>query len=390
MKQNNRNLLFCPVSEVQEKLPFPYAEIAPLLQHLIENNQLNAIETFGRGTITDTGKLDCCKQELGATGAALLSEALQKNTQIKSILLGTGGIGNDGAKSVAQLLEKNESIRTVYLGCNYIESEGVKALTDGLIDNKTVRALWLKRNPIKEKGAIHLANLLKKNRRIRTLDLVNTHIGYRGLKALIETFLESNYPIERFYIGGNNFGQKEAELIALLLKNSGHLKELLLSVNAISNQGAAFIGKSLEKNQQLTNLSLSSNNIGDKGFIELFECLKNNETLEYLDLGIAPSAKVLGAKENEIGNLSAKAIMEYLGNNTALKYLDIQGNKLDYYSLKDIKNALKENKSLQKLILGKGHSRILKREIKAILNKNIDTKPSSIPEDILDIISVYR
>jgi Ran GTPase-activating protein (RanGAP) involved in mRNA processing and transport len=382
--------LFCPVKEVAEQLPFEYAEIDPLLQYLAANNQTDKETTFTRGTITNSGKLDCCKQNLGAAGASLLTEVLKYNTNIRSILLGTGGIGNEGAKSVGDLLRKNKSIRTVYLGCNLIEAEGVIALAESLEENEAVRSLWLKRNPIGEKGAIAIANLLKKNRNIRTLDLVNTGIGYRGLKVIIDTLIEEKYPIERFYVGGNNLGAKEAVLLALLIQKRYCLEELLLSVNDLRDTGVSFLAKALEGKCGLKNLGLGSNGMDEKACVQLFESLEKNNSLKRLDLGVAPSSFVLKGKENKIEKTSGEAIAKYFKTNKSLQYLNLKGNKIPYWTLREIKEALTKNTNMKQLRLGKGHSRIIKREISEMLSKNKITELHKLHEDVKDIISVYR
>lgn len=382
--------LFCPVKEVIDELPFAYAEIDPLLQYLAANNEINELTTFTRGTVTNSGKLDCCKQELGAAGANLLTEVLKNNTTIKSILLGTGGIGNEGAKSVGALLRENKSIRTVYLGCNLIKGEGIEALVEGLERNEAVRSLWLKRNPIGEKGALAIAHLFKKNRNIRTLDLVNTNIGFPGFKAIVDTLITEEYPIERLYIGGNNFGVKEAELMALLLKKRRSLKELLLSVNDLGDEGVSFLANALEKESSLINLGLGSNGIGEKACIRLFEALQSNNSLKRLDLGVASSSFVLNGKENEIGKNSGEAIAKYFKTNKSLQCLNLKGNKIPYWTLREIKEALKENTKMKQLYLGKGHSRIIKREINEILDKSTEGELHKLHEDVKDISSVYR
>ena len=138
-----KNKILCPIDKTIGPLSFPKKEIEPLLDFLEYNKSIQAEQqVFKRGTVTPQKQLDCCKQDLGATGAKLLSDALKNNTEIKSILFGTGSIGDEGAKSVGELLEQNQTIETVYLGCNLIEANGANALANSLENNSTARNTW--------------------------------------------------------------------------------------------------------------------------------------------------------------------------------------------------------------------------------------------------------
>ena len=134
IKEKNFPVYLCPVKEPIGELVFDYQEIEPLLGFLYANAAIKEVYTFDRGTVRPDGRLDCCKQDLGAAGAKLLTDALKGNSTIEAILFGTGALGNQGAKHVADLLTENQSIKTVYLGCNYIESKGVAHLTSALKD----------------------------------------------------------------------------------------------------------------------------------------------------------------------------------------------------------------------------------------------------------------
>ena len=59
----------------------------------------------------------------------MVTDALLRNTQIKSLLLGTDGIGDQGAADVARLIERNEHLEIIYLGCNKIGEGGVGPVT---------------------------------------------------------------------------------------------------------------------------------------------------------------------------------------------------------------------------------------------------------------------
>ena len=392
-KKNNFPVYLCPIREPIEKLAFDYQEIEPLLGFLYANAAIKDAYTFDRGTVRPDGRLDCCKQNLGAAGTKLLVDALKDNSKIEAILFGTGALGNKGAKHVADLLKENQSIKTVYLGCNYIESKGVAHLTAAIKDNPNVRSLWLKRNPIGVKGAKHIAQLLAKNQHIRTLDLVNTHIELEGLAAIVDALIMSKHPLERLYLSGNAFGTKEAKLLNNLLIKNQCLTELLLSVNNFGDNGAYTIAEGLSFNKTLRNLSLASNGIGEKGGIALIQAVQTHPTLERLDLGYSRSTKALGCSTNEIGNLGASAVKKLLKKNDQLLYLNVMRNSISLGGIQQIVEGLQENNTLLELPLDKGVPQKLKLRIRSLLAINLANRNMEKPmahKDVRIIKSVYR
>src|SRR5262245_38954211 len=96
--------ILCPI---KGPLPAPTClpdELAPLLDTLRNNRAVAEPMTFPRGTLLPDGRLDLCKQGLGVEGCRAVTEALVGNTVVRSLLLGTNGIGDDGAEAVAELL----------------------------------------------------------------------------------------------------------------------------------------------------------------------------------------------------------------------------------------------------------------------------------------------
>ena len=138
--------IHCPVPPLHDFEPCDPAEVAPLVAHLLTDRPVEAPMTFPRGTVLSDGRLDLCKQSLGRDGCRRVTEALTHNTTIKSLLLGTDGIGDAGAKDVAALLARNGALEIVYLGCNRIGAAGVGRLT--IVDDDAVDLSNLQRQTI--------------------------------------------------------------------------------------------------------------------------------------------------------------------------------------------------------------------------------------------------
>jgi len=383
-----KNIIVCPIKGVTELLPYEFEEIEPLLDYLKKDELPAQPQAFPRGTVTDDGRLDLCKQSLGAEGCSFVVEALWHNRTIKSLLLGTDGIGNAGAEKVAQLVTHNKNLETIYLGCNLIENEGVEKLAQALVTNTSVKGLWLKRNPIGEEGARHIAFVLKTNRHLRTLDLVNTQIGTAGLKAVCETLAADNQTLERLYLGGNQINAEGAGYLARMLHTNKTLKALLLNVNELGDEGGCILADAMRHNDTLEELGLASCGLGENALMRLFENLADNPKLHTLDLGYSVSTKVLGASANHISDRAAKALQYLLEHNRTIQTLNLNKTGLTTHARELIIQGLTANTSLQKLTLnGKTDARIA-----TLLERNSLTqqvKPP-IPADVKVIKSVYR
>ncbi len=193
----------CPAIEHPDLPLADPAGLVPLLARLGGDAPVTEDETFTIGTLRPDGRVDLCKQGLGAAGAVRVLPAATASPHATHLLMGTNALEDEGARAVAGALTPGHGIRTVYLGCNRIGPDGVRALADRLAGDDTVQVLWLKRNPVGDEGARALAAMLRRNTTIRTLDLVNTGVTTDGLAGLLEVLRERDRPMERLFLGGN-------------------------------------------------------------------------------------------------------------------------------------------------------------------------------------------
>ncbi|MDJ1506591.1 hypothetical protein [Xanthocytophaga agilis] len=383
-----KNIIVCPIKGITELLPYDFQEIEPLLSYLKKDELPSINMAFPRGTITDDGRLDLCKQSLGPEGCSFVVESLWNNTRVKSLLLGTDGIGNGGAEKVAQLIGHNENLETIYLGCNLIENEGTEKLAQALITNTSVRGLWLKRNPIGEQGAYHIANVLKQNRHLRTLDLVNTQIGTAGLKAICEVLATQNQTLERLYLGGNQINAEGASYLAEVLRQNKTLKALLLSVNELGDKGGTILAEALADNTTLEELGLASCGLGENAMVTLFTHMATNNSIHSLDLGYSISTRVMGASANHISDRAARALKKFLEENKTVISLKLNRTGMTKFGKARLREGMATNTYIQELtITGKKDPQLQEFIIQ---NQSSQPKHNSIPEDVKVIKSVYR
>ena len=126
------SVLHCPLTGTIPFVPCDPCKIDPLVEFLQRNLPASGA-VFPRGTFLRDGRLDLCKQNLGPDGCERVTNALLGHDHVRSLLLGTDGIGDRGAVSVAKLIAHNDSLEVVYLGCNLIGPAGTEALATALL-----------------------------------------------------------------------------------------------------------------------------------------------------------------------------------------------------------------------------------------------------------------
>ncbi|OCR01511.1 ribonuclease inhibitor [Oscillatoriales cyanobacterium USR001] len=380
--------LNCPFPQPLFTSSDNFNDLTSLLDYIRRNQPVSERVTFPRGTLMPDGRLDMCKQGLGAVGCSLITEALEGNQTIASLLLGTNGIGDLGAAKVARLIERNHRLEIIYLGCNAIAQTGIADIAQALTHNQSVTGLWLKRNPIGINGAYSIAEMLRYNQSIRTLDLVNTQIGSEGLTAIINVLIQTNKTVNKLYLGGNQIQPNHAFLIADLLRHNPTIQGLFLNVNDLGDPGVKILAAALLENKTLRALGLASNGISAKGCSILLSSIKSHPSLSNLDLGYSPSTKILGAQANLIGDLGVDAIAHFLRDNQTLFRLNLRGTGISDEETNEIFAALEQNQTLGYLILDR-----IDAKVKLLLERNrlLNLKDKLTDDrDLALIRSVYR
>ncbi|WP_329297401.1 gala protein [Streptomyces sp. NBC_00659] len=369
----------CPAIEHPDIPISEPAALEPLLTRLRSALPVEADEAFPLGTVRADGRVDLCKQGLGAGGAARLMPVAAASPHAAHILLGTNAIGDEGARTVADALADGHGLHTLYLGCNRIGPDGVTALTDALTTDATVHALWLKRNPVGDHGARALAAMLRSNTTLRTLDLVNTGLTTDGLRALCETLTNRPSPVERLFLGGNGLTADAAPLLAALIREAG-VRELYLPANHLGDEGAAILAAAADPARPVR-LGLGGNGIGPTGARALADSLGG---IEALDLGRPLSERSLGAPANTTGDEGAHALATALPG-SPLRRLELCHTGLTGRGAKTLLAAVPDDTPLEYVGLGPG----LPRKVKRSFTRRLRPVGRAHP-DLRAIGSVYR
>ncbi len=375
----------CPVHRVSIT-PCDAAELDPLLLYLHNDLAAQGDQQFPRGTLTADGRLDLCKQSLGTTHCETITRALQHNTQVRSLMLGTDAIGDAGAEAVADLASINTQLEVLYLGCNNIGPEGARALGTTLADGATnITGLWLKRNPLGPDGATSIARMLRSNQHLRVLDMVNTDLRTEGVRAIVDALCSDNKNLQSLYLSGNGLDASTAIDLARLLRDAPQIKALYLSVNRLGDAGATCIADALRHNHSLQTLELASNGIGLQGASALLDAARHS-SLQNLNLGYAPSTRVLGAQANCLGDEGAHEAAKLIDASTTLRRLNLARNNMTAQGSTAITDAARRNGQLVQLILD-GR---LPDDLVAQMKHNQANTDHAVNMDQAMIKSVYR
>ncbi|MGW0783267.1 gala protein [Streptomyces sp. NPDC002913] len=371
----------CPAIEHPDVPLVDVAALNPLVERLGGEQAVGSDEVFPVGTLRADGRVDLCKQGLGAAGAALLMPALARSPHAGHVLLGTNSLGDEGACSVADALRdvRGHGLRTVYLGCNRIGAAGAAALAGALSGDSTVRALWLKRNPLGDTGVRALVPMLARTASLRTLDLVNTGVTTAGLEALLDALTSREQPLERLFLGGNGLGPDAAPLLAALIRDAG-VRELYVPANHLGDAGAAVLAASAGPERPVR-LGLGGNGIGPAGAGALADAL---DGIEALDLGRPMSQRSLGAAGNATGDAGAHALALALPG-SPLRRLELAHTGLTGRGAKALLGAVGADCRLEYVGLGPGLPRKVKRSFATRLRPDHGAHP-----DLRAIRSVYR
>ena len=375
----------CPVHRVSIT-PCDAVELDPLLNYLNANLPAQGNQQFPRGTLTENGCLDLCKQSLGTDHSIRIIQALEHNTQVRSLLLGTDAIGDVGATAVAGLASANPHLEVLYLGCNNIGLEGAQALSATLAAGaQNISGLWLKRNPLGPDGAISIAHMLRSNHRLRVLDLVNTDLRAAGVQVIVDALCNSNQSLQSLYLSGNGLTASSANDLARLLREAPHIRALYLSVNRLGDAGAALLADALRHNRTLETLELASNGIGLEGAKALFDAAQNS-ALQRLNLGYAPSTKVLGAQANSMGDDGAVLAAGLISTSTTLRKLNLTRNHVSQHGHAVLIKAALRSGQLTQLTMDEQ----IPNELSEHFKRNRASSDDMVSLDQLMIRSVYR
>ncbi|MER5528477.1 ribonuclease inhibitor [Streptomyces sp. NPDC002677] len=375
---------------VPHVVPRPAAELAPLLDWLRAGRPAGERLDFTAGTALPDGRLDLCKQGVGAAGAALIADALGEGpTPVRHLLLGTDALGDEGAAAMAG---SGAEVETLYLGCNGITAGGACRIADQLrASPQIVTGVWLKRNPLGSGGGRAAAELIESARSLRTLDLVQTGLDPAGAAVLADALLvaaDGGRRIERLFVGGNPLGEAGARALAAVVAG-GAVDELYVSAARLGDAGALLLADALDRAPygRLSRLSAASNGIGPRAAARLVAAAAS-AGVTLLDLGRVRAAAVLAAPDNRLDLAAAETVGQALaGTEHRLAHLVLTHTGLRSREAHRLLDHAAQAGTATRYRLGTGIAAGVKRRL-ADLSAHIPAP--TLPADVAAVRSVHR
>lgn len=375
---------------VPSVVPRPIADLGPLLAWLRAGRPAGERLDFAAGTALPDGRLDLCKQGLGAEGAALVAGALAEGpSPVRHLLLGTDGLGDEGAAAVAGTAT---DVETLYLGCNGITAGGACRIADQLrASPQVVTGVWLKRNPLGGGGGRAAAEIVESARSLRTLDLVQTGLDAGAVAVLADALLAAagnGRRIERLFVGGNPLGADGARALAAVVE-AGAVDELYVSAARLGDAGALCLAEALERAPygRLTRLSLASNGIGPQSAARVVTAaVASGVTL--LDLGRVRAAAVLGAVDNRVDLAAVEGMAGVLaGREHRLAHLVLSHTGMRSREAHRLLDAASNAVTATRFVLGQGIAGSIKRRLDGL---SAGVPLPVVPADVAAVRSVHR
>lgn len=184
-----------------------------------------------------------------------------------------------------------------------------------------------------------LSRLRANDPSLERLDLTDRNIGDDYVQSLSQALL-TNRKLINLKLARNPIGVKGAQALSLVLRENSSLTSLDLHTTNIGDEGIKYLAEALKSNRSLFKLNLYDTHIGDEGIKYLVDALVTNRSLTTLNL-----------MKNEISAQGVSYLSQVLMSNTTLNRLYVE-LKCGDEGIRELSNALKNNKSLSFLNLG--------------------------------------
>ena len=311
--------------------------------------------------------------ELGSTGAILVSAFLHHNTNIYELDISCNNVSDDGAVAISESLQYNNTLQVLNMSENEISNHGIISISKALQINKALQMLDISHNKMSDDGATAIGKCLKNNNTLRELNMSHNKISNNGVTNIGEA-LQMNTSLRILDVSHNNISDDGAIIIGETLRNCYRdnatksegtceiqncvLEKLHMSYNCISSEGILTLSNCFKSSNTLKELTISWNNcktlvvldgrsrcchmsrkqFGDIGTILTLAFLFQNDKVQILNLS-----------HNNIYDDGAVAISEYLRVNKTLKELNISSNYVTNHGIIKIAGAIQINATLRLL-----------------------------------------
>jgi len=231
--------------------------------------------------------------------------------------------------------------QTLVLKYHQFSADEIRAISKPLWNNSKIEKLFLDGNFIEGQGAKYLSRMLRQNDFITELSLTDNRVGetLEGIEE-VSKMIATSKVLRKLNLSGNNFSDKNINvLIDALDKNRG-LHEINLSHNNLGEESGKLLGAYISSNDSLEIIDLSWNNFRHKGAKELATGIKENVRLKKCSVAF-----------NGFDTDGGKVLAEVIKHNNSLQDFDVSNTRLTAECAATIANALEVNDSMKRLNL---------------------------------------
>lgn len=248
----------------------------------------------------------------------------------QSLLLHNYGLQAVDARAIAAGLADNTTLTDVNVSDNAL-GEGCGDIYKMLEANKTLRKFNMKQIAMGWKGGEHVGQMLRANSNLTQLELRSNKIGDRSC-ATIFAALTHNKALKHLDLGDNQLGKQAVHACAAMLAENATLTYLDLSWNHIRPQELKVLCPAIADNGFIRAVSLAWNGIGGDDTASASSPPK-------------PAAKGGGP------TTGGAALVDLMKRTMSLTELDVSNCRLGSKLCGELAAALKNNKTLQHVML---------------------------------------
>ncbi len=193
------------------------------------------------------------ERQLNDQDAYLVAGELARNGHWKNLRLTENNIGAAGAASLSNALLSNSTLQFLQLGFNQLGDEGVACLVSALKVNQTLEHLILDGNRITDIGATQLSSMLQVNKSLKIIDLLDNKIGDSGMGSIVAA-LKLNTKLQQLDLQKNKITDQCVHVILDLLLHTRTLYSLHLSGNQFSANTNVKLGEAAKQSVTFVHL----------------------------------------------------------------------------------------------------------------------------------------
>jgi len=267
-----------------------------------------------------------------------------ENLSLKGLDVSNNLIGQEGAHAVQRILDepsillKSLNLKSVKLG-----PKGAQTLAGSLDKNRVLEELNLEDNDLGDRGAHYILEAIKFNKKINLLNLNKNHLGNEEkIWNLLGEHIRNNSNLASLSVGSNKLGDFGVNQILVALRRATKsLEHLDIHSGNFNPKSTKQLVIWLSQNSQMKSFNIANNVFSEKAGKELVKVLRDGvHRLSKLDI-----------KACDLNNDAMKEICEAIGDNKRLEELNLGGNIIKKKAGEILSDGLNSNKSLRQLQL---------------------------------------